>query len=196
MPLYACERCGYTSAAFRPEAARLHRLEYPQCDGVMRIIFRSEERYRGELYTPPTARPPAAPMNTQEAQPAALPSDHAFEIRETVDSDQTLRLAVCGDLDLTAAAAFSTRLAGLKATGRPCRLDLSRVAFIDSSGIQALLLALTDARWSGWPLDVARAVSPSVERAAQIVGIAQILWPPEPGPNQPGPPLAQPTSSA
>ena len=117
-------------------------------------------------------------------------------MRETVDSDQTLRLALCGDLDLTAAESFSTRLAELKATGRPCRLDLSRVAFIDSSGIQALLLALTDARWSGWPLEVARAVSPSVERAAQMVGIAQVLWPPEPGPSRTGQSTTRPASTA
>ena len=196
MPLYACERCGYTSAAFRPEAARLHRLEYPDCDGVMRIIFRSEERSRGELHVPPAANPPAAPVSTEDAQPPAPPSDRAFGIRETVDSDQALRLMLFGDLDLTAAEAFSTRLAELKATGRPCRLDLSRVAFIDSSGIQALLLALTDARWSGWRLEVARAVSPSVERAAQIVGIAQVLWPPEAGPSRTSQSTTRPTSPA
>ena len=196
MPLYACERCGYTSAAFRPEAARLHRLEYPHCDGVMRIVFRSEERYRGELHVPPTARPAAAPRSREDAQPPVAPSDHAFGISETVDPDQALRLMLFGDLDLTAAEAFSTRLAELKATGRPCRLDLSRVAFIDSSGIQALLLALTDARWSGWPLEVARAVSPSVERAAQIVGIAQVLWPPEPGPSRTSQTTTRPTSTA
>ena len=64
VPLYACERCGYTSAEFRPEAARLHRLEYPDCDGVMRIIFRSEERYRGELYIPPQPRTSPEPRST------------------------------------------------------------------------------------------------------------------------------------
>ena len=61
--------------------------------------------------------------------------------------------------------------------GRPVRLDLSELAFIDSSGIQAVIVALTDARWVGWRLEVAPGVSPSVERAAQIVGIAQVLWP-------------------
>ena len=180
MPLYACERCGFTSSAFRPEAARLHRLEYPECDGAMRIIFRSEERYRGELYTPPAARPPAAPVSAQGAQPPAGKPDRAFAIRETLEPDQTVRLALLGDLDLTAAEEFSARLAELKAAGRRCRLDLSQLAFIDSSGVQALLLALTDARWTGWPLEVARGVSPSVERAVQIVGIAQVLWPQEP----------------
>jgi anti-anti-sigma factor len=196
VPLYACERCGYTSAAFRPEAARLHRLEDPDCDGVMRIIFRSEERYRGELYIPPQASASSeGPATPQAPAPAGKP-DRTLAIREAVDEDQALRLTLLGDLDLTAAETFSTHLAELKATGRACRLDLSRVTFIDSSGIQALLLALTDARWSGWRLEVARAVSPSVARAAQIVGIAEVLWPTEPGSSRTGQATTRPPSTA
>ena len=100
-----------------------------------------------------------------------------FALRETVEEDQAVRLTLLGDLDLAGAGTLSTRLEELKAAGRPCRLDLSQLNFIDSSGIQALLLALTDARWNGWPLEVAPEVSPTIQRAAQIVGIAQVLWP-------------------
>ena len=98
-----------------------------------------------------------------------------------LDPDQALRLTLVGDLDLTAAETLSTRLADIKPTGRRTRLDLSQLEFIDSSGIQALLLALTDARWDGWQLEVAPELSPSVQRAAQIVGIAQVLWPQDQG---------------
>lgn len=184
VPLYACERCGYTSAEFRPEAARLHRLEYPDCDGVVRIIFRSEERYRGELYIPPRPSPSPEPLAAPERQAAAGKPVPVFALRERVDEDGALRLTLLGDLDLTGAEALSARVGELKAAGRPCRLDLSQLNFIDSSGIQALLLALTDARWNGWPLEVAPAVSPTVERAARIVGIAQVLWPSEPAPSR------------
>ncbi|HET6868743.1 MAG TPA: STAS domain-containing protein [Solirubrobacteraceae bacterium] len=196
VPLYACESCGFTSAAFRPEAARLHRLEYPACDGVMRIIFRSEERSRGQLYALFPASASSTPLVAAEGRAPAEKPDHSFAIRETVDQDQTIRLTLLGDLDLTAAEEFSARLADLKSSDRPARLDLSQLAFIDSSGIQALLLALTDARWTGWPLDVAPAVSPAVERAAQIVGIAQVLWPPEPGPSRTGQPTTRPSGTA
>jgi anti-anti-sigma factor len=178
VPLYACERCGYTSAEFRSEATRLHRLEYPNCDGVMRIIFRSEERYRGELYIHPRAgassEPAAAPERQAAGRKQPVP---VFALRETVEEGQAVRLTLLGDLDLTGAEAPNTRLGDLKAEGRPCRLDLSQLNFIDSSGIQALLLALTDVRWNGWSLEVAPEVSPTVQRAAQIVGIAQVLRP-------------------
>jgi anti-anti-sigma factor len=181
VPLYACERCGFTSAAFRPEAVAAHRHEYPECDGVMRIVFRSEDRYRGEVPALPATPLSVAPP--PEAGPA-VPDPRAFAIRERMEADGMLRLTLLGDLDLAVTDQLSERLEELKAARQPVRLDLSQLVFIDSSGVQALLLALTDARWIGWPLEVARQVSPSVERAAQIVGIAQVLWPQDPGARQ------------
>jgi anti-anti-sigma factor len=120
-------------------------------------------------------------------------------LREHFDTDETLRLAVLGDLDIAAAETLSKRLAELKAADRPVRLDLSEVAFIDSSGIQALLRALADARWSGWRLEVAREVSPSVERAAQVVKIGQVLWPEDldpPRTDATAPPRSAPSTTA
>jgi anti-anti-sigma factor len=176
VPLYACEQCGFTSAAFRNDAAAAHRVEYPDCDGVMRIIFRSDERYRGHGYGA-AAVGAEAPRRRRRPHPPPAQTRPAFALREHREPDGTLRLLVLGDLDFTAADTLSTRLAELKAFGLRARIDLSKLAFIDSSGIQALLAALTDARWTGWPLEVAREVSPAVDRAAQIVGISEVLWP-------------------
>jgi anti-anti-sigma factor len=102
-----------------------------------------------------------------------------FEMRERPDVDGSLRLTLLGELDLPVAETLSARLEELKVAGRPVRLDLSEVTFIDSSGLQALIVALTGARWTGWQLEVAPEVSPIVARAAEIVGIAQVLWPQE-----------------
>ncbi|MFZ0972467.1 MAG: STAS domain-containing protein [Solirubrobacteraceae bacterium] len=164
MPLYACEHCGFTSAAFRNDAAAAHRLASPDCDGPIRIIFRSEDRYRGSTYAHATA--PVAAQGTHERHAATNQPRRAFAIREHPDLDGMLRLTLLGDLDLTTADTFRSRLAELKPSGRPVRLDLSQLAFIDSSGIQALLAVLTDARWTGWQLDVAQQISPTVARAA------------------------------
>jgi len=180
VPLYACEECGFTSAAFRPEAAQLHRLENPDCEGVIRIIFRSEDRYRDPAYAVPDPSPPPISVTTEEGQAPPQAPDRTFAIRETVDPDQAVRLILIGDLDVAAADVFTARLAGLKTAGSRTRLDLSQLAFIDSAGIQALLVALADARWDGWSLEVAPELSPSVRRAAEIVGIAQVLWPEDP----------------
>ena len=101
-----------------------------------------------------------AAQGTHERRAAANQPRRAFAIREHPDRDGMLRLTLLGYLDLTTAETFRSRLAELKPSGRPVRLDLSQLAFIDSSGIQALLAVLTDARWTGWQLDVAQPVSP------------------------------------
>ncbi|HJS92977.1 MAG TPA: STAS domain-containing protein [Solirubrobacteraceae bacterium] len=183
MPLYACEHCGFTSAAFRLDAVSAHRLEYPECEGVMRIVFRSEDRDRGHPYASGPARRSVRPTR-DPGQDLPAAGGRGFELRERVEADGTLRLTLRGDLDLPVTGTLSARLEELKTEGRPVRLDLSQLTFIDSSGLQALIVALIDARSTGWPLEVAPEVSPSVQRAAQVVGIAQVLWPherPRPG---------------
>lgn len=175
-----CEQCGFTSAAFRPEVARAHQLENPDCEGVIRIIFRSEDRYRDPASTAPAAGPPPEGLSTEERRAPGEGPGRTFTVREALDPDGTVRLTLVGDLDLAAADVLGARLAEPKTTGRPTRLDVPQLAFIDSAGIQALLVALTDARWDGWPLEVAPELSPSVQRAAEIVGIAQVLRPQDP----------------
>ena len=181
MPLYGCDRCGFTSAAFRPDAVASHRLEYPDCDGAMRIMFRSTDRHRGGYDARDLASP--APARHSQARAATTNSRRALLVSERLDAGGMLRLILLGDLDVAGAEALNARLAELKTAGRPVRLDLSRLAFIDSSGIQALIVTLTDARSTGWQLEVAPEVSPSVRRAAEIIGIARILWPADPEPN-------------
>lgn len=193
MPLYACERCGFTSAAFRNAAAAAHRFEYPDCEGVIRIIFRSEDRYRGPAYARAGGLSKTTPTSREGHMPAA-PTRRHLEMRERPDPGGTVLLTLLGDLDLTTAETLSTRLAELKTAGHAVRLDLSQLSFIDSSGIQALLAALTDARWTGWQLDVGPKVSRTVERAANVVGIAQVLWPEEPPPTRTAPRIPRPTS--
>lgn len=100
-------------------------------------------------------------------------------MHEHLDVDGTVRLGLVGDLDMSVAHTLPKRLEEIKTTGHSVRLDLSRLRFIDSSGVQALLVAVTDARWTGWQLDVAPEISPAVARAAEIVGIAAVLWPPD-----------------
>lgn len=149
----------------------------------MRIVFRSEDRYRGQTYASRMAPQRAAPTSEKGQMPPAG-AGRVFAMRERVEADGTLRLTLLGDLDVTVAERLRARLEELRAAGARVRLDLSQLVFIDSSGVQALLVALTDARSIGWQLEVAAEVSPTVARAAEIVGIAQALWPegrPHPG---------------
>jgi anti-anti-sigma factor len=177
VPLYACKRCGFTSAAFRVDAAQAHYLEYPECEGAIEMIFRSDGRDRVRRDGPSRAMSHPEPVRFETEHESRTRLEGPLKMRERRDPHGTIRLILEGELDLTVAAALTDRLAELKATSRPVRLDLSKLAFIDSAGVQALLTAITDARRSGWPFAVERRVSRAVERVADVVGIAQLLWP-------------------
>ena len=101
----------------------------------------------------------------------------SFEIRETVDGDGTLRVALIGELDIAVADAVEQRLRHHREDGRAVRLDLSQLDFIDSSGVQTVVLGLKQARRSGQELEVDRRVSPSVKRLIDMMGISGQLWP-------------------
>jgi anti-anti-sigma factor len=101
----------------------------------------------------------------------------SFEIRETVDGDGALRVALIGELDIAVADAVEQRLRQHREDGRAVRLDLSQLDFIDSSGVQTVVLAIKHARGGDHELEVDRRVSPTVERLVGMMGIGSQLWP-------------------
>jgi anti-anti-sigma factor len=100
-----------------------------------------------------------------------------FEIRESADGDGTLRVALIGELDIAVADAVEQRLRQYREDGRPVRLDLSELDFIDSSGVQTVVLGLKHARRNGNELEIDRHVSASVQRMIEMMGIGPALWP-------------------
>jgi anti-anti-sigma factor len=101
----------------------------------------------------------------------------SFEIQESVDGDGSLRVVLVGELDIAVADAVEQRLRQYREDRRPVRLDLSQLDFIDSSGVQTLVLGLKHARRDGHELEVDRQVSASVQRMVKMMGISQALWP-------------------
>ncbi|MBV9338171.1 MAG: STAS domain-containing protein [Solirubrobacterales bacterium] len=101
----------------------------------------------------------------------------SFEIRENLDADGIVRLALVGELDIAVADTVEERLRRLGEGDARVRLDLSELEFIDSSGVRAIVLGLKHARQCGHELDVDRRVSSSVERMIEIMGIGPQLWP-------------------
>jgi anti-anti-sigma factor len=104
----------------------------------------------------------------------------SFEIRETLDGDGAVRLALIGELDIAVADGVDVRLRQHREDGRRVRLDLSQLEFIDSSGVRTIVLGLKYARGSGHQIEVDRQVSSTVERMIEIMGIGPQLWPVEP----------------
>lgn len=101
----------------------------------------------------------------------------SFEIRENLDADGVVRLALVGELDIAVADRVEERLRRVHEDDPGIRLDLSGLEFIDSSGVRAIILGLKRVRESGHELDVERRVSPTVARMIEIMGIGPQLWP-------------------
>ena len=100
-----------------------------------------------------------------------------FELEQTIATDGAVQLAVIGELDRAVVDGLTERLSELKRSGEHVRLDLSRLRFIDSSGIRVVLVAVSDARRDGWELEVGRELTGQVQRVIKTLGVASALWP-------------------
>ena len=96
---------------------------------------------------------------------ASLPT---FEIRESRTGD-SVRLSLVGELDLASSPLLEDRLARLRATRSPVRLDLSKLAFIDSTGIRLLIRTIGDSRMKHWEVQIEHDVAPEVMRLFRLV---------------------------
>jgi anti-anti-sigma factor len=100
-----------------------------------------------------------------------------FGMREVFDDPDRVRLVVSGELDLAVASVLGERLRQLRRAGCDVRLDLAEVAFIDSSGLRELIIALAESDADGWRLDIDPRVSDAVRRTVELAGLGAHLWP-------------------
>jgi anti-sigma B factor antagonist len=105
---------------------------------------------------------------------ASSPVPGALSISSAVDGG-AICVALAGELDLAGAAQLEASLAAAERE-RPARLilDLTRLAFIDSTGLRLLLQADARARERGGEL-VLRPGEPSVQRVFEITGAIDVL---------------------
>jgi anti-anti-sigma factor len=91
--------------------------------------------------------------------------------------DASLQLVAAGELDMAAAFDFESRVEALLSMGvRTATLDLTRVDFVDSAGLGALLSVRERAQQLGVQLEIPR-VSGPVQRILDLAGISDILAP-------------------
>jgi anti-anti-sigma factor len=102
-------------------------------------------------------------------------SSPSFEMHEN-RAGRRLRLTLTGELDLVSVPELDVRLGALRVRKRPVTLDLSKLAFIDSTGLHLLIRVVREARAEDWDLRVAREVSPPVSRLFKLVQIDRFLF--------------------
>lgn len=97
-----------------------------------------------------------------------------FQIHES-HQDEWLRLSLTGELDRFSSRELEARLASLRATRSPVRLDLSHLAFIDSTGIHLLIQTIGDARMKAWQVHIEPDVSPQVMKLLRLVHLDRLV---------------------
>jgi anti-sigma B factor antagonist len=100
-----------------------------------------------------------------------------FQIEQSTDASGVVLLQVLGELDLAVAPALTERLSALKQANTAVRLDLSRLEFMDSTGLGTVLTAVLDARRDGWALEVDPNLPRPVRRIIDVSGVGSYLWP-------------------
>lgn len=97
-----------------------------------------------------------------------------LEIHES-QVDGCRRLSLTGELDLASAQVLEERLARLRALKQPVTLNLSKLGFIDSTGLHLLIREIGEARANHWTLQLEPNLSPQVMRVFKLVHIEDLV---------------------
>jgi anti-sigma B factor antagonist len=98
----------------------------------------------------------------------------SFEVTTTTDNG-VARVVVDGELDIATAPVLDARLVDLEQTlDGTVELDMSKVAFMDSTGLRALLNARRRAETAGRRLRLVN-LQPDVARVFDVTGVRKIF---------------------
>ena len=98
----------------------------------------------------------------------------SFDIEERQETGW-VRLALIGELDLATVPGLEEHLRRLAAAKRPVRIDLSRLDFIDSSGINLLIQTLRYSRRDGWKVEVDLDVAEPVRQVLRLANVESLI---------------------
>ena len=97
-----------------------------------------------------------------------------FQISETT-RDGVLRLSLTGELDRWSAPMLEDRLGRLRAVKAPVRLDLSKLEFIDSTGVRLLIQSVGDARIKHWQFRIESELRPQVSSLFRLMRLDRFV---------------------
>jgi anti-anti-sigma factor len=98
-----------------------------------------------------------------------------FAIKVASAGDGSVRVEVQGELDLSTTPAFDQAVRQELDAGKTVVVDLSQIAFIDSTGLNALITAMRASDSNGGTLAVSPSLPDQVRRLFQITGLDAVL---------------------
>ncbi len=105
----------------------------------------------------------------------ASPVPAQFEIRIFSTGQRALRVVVTGELDLETSPQLQAALERELAEVDQLVLDLSQVEFIDSTGLQAILVAVRASEANSNNFSISSSLAPQVRRLFNLVGLLDRL---------------------
>lgn len=103
-----------------------------------------------------------------------MSAPRSFGVDVHVDGD-TAFLTPFGELDVATTPHLSDELAAVRGSCTSMVIDLGELAFIDSTGLRALLVEHRLAEAGGRQL-VFRAGAPGIQRVFALTGLDEVLW--------------------
>lgn len=111
----------------------------------------------------------------RRAGPAQAASPDIFGIHQLMIRGGGAWLTLLGELDLAAAPTLEQRLDQLRIERTPVRLDLSRLKFIDSTGLRVLIAAANAAQDDGWRFEIDPHLGKQARKLFDLVGFDRML---------------------
>jgi anti-anti-sigma factor len=93
------------------------------------------------------------------------------------DHDGARRLILTGELDVATAPMLADRLRNMSAEHSAVRVDLSKLQFMDNSGLHVLVRVVMDAQSNGWNLEIAPEIPYQIARLIDLTATRAFLWP-------------------
>jgi anti-anti-sigma factor len=94
---------------------------------------------------------------------------------DTSEQEGTVVVSVSGEVDIATADAITQALAEPRAAGRSVLLDLSRVVFLDSTGVRTLISAAREAGNDPALFAIRSDLAAPVQRGLSLMGVLPLL---------------------
>jgi len=104
-----------------------------------------------------------------------LTSPPPFAISLAAVGEQSVRLEIRGELDLSTSPQLDDALRHELGGGRSVIVDLSQVTFIDSTALNTLIGALRSCESNGGSLAVSPSLPPQVTRVFEVTGLDAVI---------------------
>src|ERR1700739_4867897 len=98
-----------------------------------------------------------------------------FAIQVAQDDDGSVRVQVRGELDMSTSPQLDETLRREIDAGKRVVVDLSEIAFIDSTGLNSLITALRASDSNGGALVVSPSLPAQVRKVLEVTGLNRVL---------------------